>query len=154
MGATWDGEGVNFALLSEQAERVELCLFDPKAGVRPNGYRCAGAPIRFGTSISRRPVPACFTVVGCTGPYDPKKGLRFNPNRLLLDPYAKQIVGSIKWSDALFGYRVGAPREDLTADRRDSAAGIPRCRVIDSVLMGRRPPAAYSGTTRSFMNST
>ena len=110
--------------------------------------------IRFGTAISRRPVPACFTVVGCTGPYDPKKGLRFNPNKLLLDPCAKQIVGSIKWSDALFGYRVGAPREDLTADRRDSAAGIPRCRVIDSVLMGRRPPAAYSGTTRSFMNST
>src|SRR6266446_8090064 len=68
MGATWDGEGVNFALFSEHAERVELCLLTPKAGVRPNGYRCAGGRIRSGTAISRRPGPASSTVIGCTGP--------------------------------------------------------------------------------------
>jgi isoamylase len=150
MGATWGGEGVNFALLSEQSERVELCLFDPKG--RHETERDIDA-LAHGWRTDR-PGPACSTVIGCTGPTIRKKVCASTQNKLLLDPYAKQIVGSIKWSDALFGYRVGAPREDFTADRRDSAAGMPRCRVIDSFLMVRRPPAAYSGTTRSFMNST
>jgi isoamylase len=132
MGATWDGEGVNFALLSEQAERVELCLFDPKS--RRETERI---PMRWRTDQVWHfylPEARAALRLGVYGPYDPKKGLRFNPNKLLLDPCAKQIVGSIKWSDALFGYRVGAPREDLTADRRDSAAGMPRCRVIDTAF--------------------
>ena len=76
------------------------------------------------------------------GPYDPKKGLRFNPHKLLLDPYAKQIVGPLRWSDALFGYRISGLREDLTPDRRDSAPGMPKCRVIDTAFSwgDDRPP--------------
>jgi len=76
------------------------------------------------------------------GPYDPKRGLRFNSQKLLLDPYAKHIVGTIRWSDALFGYRVGAAREDLALDRRDSAPGMPKCQVIDTAFSwgDDRPP--------------
>ena len=65
------------------------------------------------------------------GPYDPARGHRFNPNKLLLEPYAKDIVGKIKWSDAHFGYRIGHRNTDLSFDRRDNAAGMPKCRVID-----------------------
>jgi isoamylase len=65
------------------------------------------------------------------GPYAPEEGHRFNPNKLLLDPYAKTLVGPLKWHDALFGYRLGSAREDLSFDRRDSAFAMPKCRVID-----------------------
>ena len=65
------------------------------------------------------------------GPYDPAHGHRFNPNKLLIEPYAKDIVGQLRWSDAHFGYRIGHRNEDLSFDRRDNAAGMPKCRVID-----------------------
>ncbi len=76
------------------------------------------------------------------GPYEPRNGMRFNPNKLLLDPYAKQLIGQVTWSDALFGYRIGSTREDLIMDRRDSAAGLPKCRVIDTAFSwgDDRPP--------------
>jgi isoamylase len=134
LGATWDGEGVNFALFSEHAERVELCLFDPKGRRETERISMRWRTDQVFHCYLPEARPGLLYGYRVHGPYDPKKGLRFNPNKLLLDPYAKQIVGSIKWSDALFGYRVGAPREDLTADRRDSAAGMPRCRVIDTAF--------------------
>jgi isoamylase len=142
LGAIWDGEGVNFALFSEHAERVELCLFDPK------GRReIDRVPMRWQTDqiwhcYLPEARPAWLYGYRVYGPYEPKKGLRFNPHKLLLDPYAYHIVGSVKWSDALFGYRVGNPREDLTIDRRDSAPAMPRCRVIDGAFSwaGDRPP--------------
>ena len=134
MGATWDGEGVNFALFSEHAERVELCLFDPKGRRETERISMRWRTDQVWHCYLPEARPGLLYGYRVHGPYDPKKGLRFNPNKLLLDPYTKQIVGSIKWSDALFGYRVGAPREDLTADRRDSAAGMPRCRVIDTAF--------------------
>jgi isoamylase len=76
------------------------------------------------------------------GPYDAKKGSRFNHHKLLLDPYARHIVGTVEWCDALFGYRIGSSREDLAIDRRDSAAAMPKCRVIDSAFSWAddRPP--------------
>jgi glycogen operon protein len=76
------------------------------------------------------------------GPYKPKEGHRFNPNKLLLDPYAKDIVGSIRWSDAHYGYAVGHPEEDLSFDERDSAPGMPKCQVIDGAFNwgDDRPP--------------
>ncbi len=130
-GATWDGEGVNFALFSEHAERVELCLFDPvsldevqRIHVREQTdlvWHCYLPEARPGLLYGYR----------VYGPYDPNRGHRFNPHKLLLDPYAHDIVGAIRWSDAHFGYRVGHPNEDLSLDRRDNAHGMPKCRVAD-----------------------
>jgi isoamylase len=132
LGATWDGNGVNFALYADKATGVELCLFksttDEKEfvklkmnershqvwhiyipGLKPGqlyGYRVHGA-------------------------YEPNNGQRFNPHKLLLDPYAKAIAGKIEWSDSLFGYEVGSEEEDLSLSEQDSAAFLPKCVVID-----------------------
>ncbi|HUO24018.1 MAG TPA: glycogen debranching protein GlgX [Candidatus Aquilonibacter sp.] len=140
LGANWDGEGVNFALFSEHAEKVELCLFD-KTGRRElerinvmeqtdQVWHCYLPEARPGLLYGYR----------VHGPYEPAKGLRFNHHKLLLDPYAKRIVGDLKWSDAHFGYRVGHRLEDLSFDRRDSAPGMLRSMVID--------PAFTWGTDR------
>ncbi|WP_303904314.1 glycogen debranching protein GlgX [Thiohalomonas denitrificans] len=134
LGATWDGEGVNFALFSEHAEKVQLCLFDPK-GRREiqrvdlpwqtdQVWHCYLPEVRPGQLYGYR----------VHGPYDPASGHRFNPHKLLIDPYVKDLVGSLRWSDALFGYRIGHPEEDLTPDSRDSSAGMLKCRVIDTAF--------------------
>jgi isoamylase len=142
LGSTWDGEGVNFALYSEHAEKVELCMFD-EAGRR---------------EVSRIALPEQTDMVWhgylpevrpgqlygyrVFGPYAPERGHRFNHHKLLLDPYGKQIQGAIRWSDSHFGYRVGHRHEDLSFDRRDDAAGMPKNRVIDSAFTWGtdRPP--------------
>lgn len=132
LGSTWDGEGVNFALYSEHAEKVELCLFDD------TGKR----------EIGRVPLPEQTDMVWhgylpqvrpgqvdgyrVHGPYAPEQGHRFNPHKLLLDPYGKQIQGSIRWSDSQFGYRVGHKLQDASFDRRDDAVGMLKNRVIFS----------------------
>jgi isoamylase len=134
LGATWDGEGVNFALFSEHAQAVEVCLFDTR------GRReIARAKVKWQTDqvwhcYLPEARPGLLYGYRVYGPYDPRKGMRFNANKLVLDPYAKDIGGTIKWSDALFGYRVGSPREDLAMDRRDSAPGMPKARVIDGAF--------------------
>jgi isoamylase len=131
LGATWDGRGVNFALFSANATKIELCLFDA-AGVR---------------EIARFALPECTdevwhgylpdarpgTLYGyrVDGPYEPAHGHRFNAHKLLLDPYAKSLHGSFRWSDAHFGYRIDSARQDLSFDRRDNARGMPKCRVVD-----------------------
>jgi isoamylase len=142
LGATWDGKGVNFALFSGHAEKVELCLFDR------NGSREIGRltlpeytdEVWHGYVPDAR--PGLLYGYRVSGPYDPPRGHRFNPNKLLLDPYAKALSGQLRWSDALFGYRVGSPRADLSFDRRDSAHYMPRCRVVDSAFTWGedRPP--------------
>ncbi len=134
LGATWDGYGVNFALYSENAQRVELCLFDPKGrreieriDVRERTdfiWHCYLPDARPGLLYGYR----------VHGPYAPDRGLRFNPHKLLLDPYARMLVGQIRWSDAQFGYRIGSRREDLTLDTRDSAPGMPKCQVVDEAF--------------------
>jgi glycogen operon protein len=131
LGATWDGEGVNFALFSEHAEKVELCVFDPSG--RRESARIA---MRWQTDLIwhcylPEARPGLLYGYRVYGPYDPLQGKRFNGQKLLLDPYAKFIQGSIRWHDALFGYRIGAKREDLALDRRDSAPMMPKCKVID-----------------------
>src|SRR5689334_4552124 len=144
LGASWDGEGVNFALFSERADRVDLCLFDSRT--RRETERI---PVRWQTNqvwhcYLPEARPGLLYGYRVYGPYDPRRGLRFNHNKLLLDPYAKHIEGGIKWSDALFGYRVGGAREDLTMDRRDDAPGMPKCRVVDTAFTwgDDRPPRA------------
>ncbi|MFZ1545532.1 MAG: glycogen debranching enzyme GlgX, partial [Candidatus Nitrotoga sp.] len=133
-GATWDGEGVNFSIFSENAQRVELCLFDPSGRHEIQRielsertdliWHCYLPGVRPGQLYGYR----------MHGPYDPERGHRFNPNKLLIEPYAKDIIGSFRWNDAHFGYKIGHRREDLSFDRRDNANQMPRCRVIDSAF--------------------
>ncbi len=132
LGTTWDGAGVNFALFSENATGVELCLFDG-----PDGNReVARIPMTEQTDqvwhIYLPEIrPGQLYGYRVHGPYAPMDGHRFNPSKLLLDPYAKAIAGTIHWSDTLFGYTIGHPDADLSRDDRDSARGLPKCVVID-----------------------
>ena len=144
LGANWDGEGVNFALFSERADRVELCLFDSRTRRETERIAMRWQTNQVWHCYLPEARPGLLYGYRVHGPYDPKQGLRFNPHKLLLDPYAKQIDGGIKWSDALFGYRVGGAREDLTMDRRDDAPGMPKCRVVDTAFTWGedRPPRA------------
>ncbi|HET6850035.1 MAG TPA: glycogen debranching protein GlgX [Gaiellales bacterium] len=141
LGATWDGEGTNFSIFSEHATGVELCLFDESGQERRIElvertdliWHAYLPDVRPGQLYGYR----------LQGPYEPDEGHRFNPNKLVLDPYAKAVNGDIEWNDALFGYRVGDPDADLTFDERDSAPYMPKCSVIDpSFTWGDdRPPA-------------
>jgi glycogen operon protein len=143
LGATWDGVGVNFALFSEHATRVELCLFDsPAAAVERerialpeytdmvwHGYLPDVRPgQRYGYRVH--------------GPYAPDAGHRFNPNKVVLDPYAKAIGRNLRWCDELFGYTVGDAAEDLSLDARDNAAVAPLGAVVDPAFTwgDDRPP--------------
>ena len=134
LGATWNGLGTNFAVFSANAERVELCLFEP------TGRR----------EIARLDLPECTDEIWhgylpntrtgliygyrAHGPYQPQDGHRFNPHKLLLDPYARRLAGTLRWTDALFGYRINSPRADLSQDRRDSAPSMPKAVVTDDVF--------------------
>jgi isoamylase len=139
-GATWDGEGVNFAIFSELAEKVELCLFDQNGRQETHRVVLPEHTDQVWHGYLPEARPGLLYGYRVYGPYDPAKGYRFNPNKLLLDPYAKQILGTLRWSDAHFGYRIGHRQEDLSFDRRDSASGMPKSRVID--------PAFTWGTDR------
>src|SRR5580693_2865006 len=134
LGATWDGEGVNFALYSEHAEKVELCLFDNSGKREIQRIPLAEQTDMVWHSYLPEVRPGQLYGYRVFGPYAPEKGHRFNHHKLLLDPYGKQIQGSIRWSDSHFGYRVGSKQEDLSFDRRDDAAGMPKNRVIDSAF--------------------
>jgi glycogen operon protein len=130
-GATWDGEGVNFALFSEHAERVELCLFDPTGRLEMQRI-----PLREQTDLVwhcylPEARPGLLYGYRVHGPYAPPSGHRFNPHKLLLDPYARDIVGPLVWTDAHFGYPVDQAGNDLIPDSRDNASQMPKCRVTD-----------------------
>ena len=142
LGATWDGEGVNFALFSEHAERVELCLFDPKGKRQVDCVELREQTDQVWHCYLPDARPGLHYGYRIHGPYDPQQGFRFNARKLLLDPYAKSIVGTLRWSDAHFGYRLGGKREDLTPDDRDNAFGMPKCQVVDSAFSwgDDRPP--------------
>jgi len=139
LGATWDGSGTNFALFTRHATLVELCLFDDEGN----------------EEIARIPLPEHTHEVWhgylpdvrigqlygfrVHGPYAPEDGHRFNPNKLLLDPYAKALVGEIVWDDALFGYQVGHPDADLSFSESDSAPFMPKCQVVDTAFTWNEP---------------
>src|SRR5690348_5237415 len=138
LGASWDGRGTNFAVFSANATKVEVCIFDDD-GDRElqrvalpeytdqvwHGYL---PHIRPGTPYGYR----------VHGPYDAEAGHRFNPNKLLLDPYALAHTGQLKWDPAVFGYQLET-EDDLTFDERDSAPFVPKCVIVD-------PDFAWTGT--------
>ena len=131
LGATWDGEGVNFALFSENAQKVELCLYDGSGNKEVQRIEISERTDQVWHAYLPEARPGLLYGYRAYGPYEPTRGLRFNPHKLLLDPYAKLIHGEVRWSDALFGYRIGHQKEDLSLDRRDSASGMPKAVVID-----------------------
>lgn len=142
LGATWDGEGVNFALFSENATGVELCLFDdPRAKQESHRIRLEERTDQIWHVYIPGLWPGQHYGYRVQGPYEPAEGHRFNPNKLLIDPYAKSIAGLIEWSDAMFGYPIGHPDADLAFDERDNAGNVPKCVVIDSAFTwgGDRP---------------
>jgi isoamylase len=131
LGATWDGEGVNFALFSEHAEKVELCLFDSSGRREIHCITLNEQTDQVWHCYLPEARPGLLYGYRVHGPYDPSHGQRFNHHKLLLDPYAKQVKNDLKWSDSHFGYRIGHAKEDLSFDRRDSAPGMLKGIVID-----------------------
>ena len=132
LGATWLGNGVNFAIFSENATSVDLCLFDnidaPQENIRiPMTEQTDQVWHVFLPDVR----PGQLYGFRVYGPYDPERGMRFNSSKLLIDPYAKAIAGQVNWADEMFGYVVGGAGEDLTRDFRDDAWGIPKAAVID-----------------------
>lgn len=141
LGATWDGLGVNFALFSAHATRVELCLFDPQGKQEVERIELPEYSDEIWHGYLPDAHPGQIYGYRVHGPYEPDAGQRFNPNKLLIDPYARQLVGSLKWSEALFGYTIGSADADLSFDKRDSAACVPKCKVIDPAFTwGERQP--------------
>ncbi|WP_406856296.1 glycogen debranching protein GlgX [Alsobacter sp. KACC 23698] len=142
LGATWDGTGVNFALFSAHATAVDLCLFDATGRREARRIRMPSRTDQVFHVYVQGLRPGQLYGYRVYGRYDPQAGHRFNPHKLLLDPYARLLSGRIRWHDALFGYRAGAHRGDLTMDRRDSAPMMPKCVVEDpaSTWGDDRPP--------------
>ncbi|HJT99287.1 MAG TPA: glycogen debranching protein GlgX, partial [Rhodanobacteraceae bacterium] len=142
LGSHWDGLGVNFALFSAHATKVELCLFDARGRREVSRIALPAYTDEVWHGYLPNARPGLVYGYRVHGPYDPEAGHRFNPYKLLLDPYARKLVGTLRWVDALFGYRVGSARADLTMDRRDSAAAMPKAVVVDeSFNWGEdRPP--------------
>ncbi|HEX2844841.1 MAG TPA: alpha-amylase family glycosyl hydrolase, partial [Candidatus Limnocylindria bacterium] len=133
LGATWDGSGVNFAIFSENAESVDLCLFEADGTEQRIRmveqtdlvWHCYLPDVRPGQRYGYR----------MHGPYEPRSGHRFNPAKLLIDPYAKRIDGEVAWDDSLFGYRIGAEEDDLEPDERDSAPFVPKGVVVNEAFV-------------------
>ena len=148
-GATWDGEGVNFALFSEHGEKVELCLFDARGRHEIQRIELKEQTDRVWHCYLPGARPGLLYGYRVHGPYQPEHGHRFNANKLLLDPYAKAAEGKLRWCDAHYGYKIGAPRVDLSFDWRDNAAAMPKCRVIDPAFDwegDRRPATPWTDT--------
>jgi isoamylase len=143
LGATWDGRGVNFALYSRNATRVELCLFDAASGV----YETARITMPEQTNETWHVyiphlTPGQLYGYRVHGPYAPERGLRFNAHKLLVDPYAKALAGELRSDPAVHGYVVGSHDADLSFDTRDSAPYVPKAVVVDTTFPweGDRPP--------------
>jgi isoamylase len=135
LGATWDGEGVNFALFSENATAVDLCLFDrPDQEKETHLIRVEERTNQVWHVFLPEVRPGQLYGYRVYGPYDPSVGHRFNPNKLLIDPYAKALHGSLQWSDAMFGYRIGDSEADLSFDERNNAVNVPKSVVIEQAF--------------------
>ncbi|WP_033411617.1 glycogen debranching protein GlgX [Segetibacter koreensis] len=143
LGATWDGNGVNFALYADNATGIELCLFDSnESGEETAKIELTERTHQIWHVYVPDLKPGQLYGYRVHGPYDPQNGHRFNPFKLLIDPYAKAIAGTIEWHDSLFGYILGANDADLTFNRINSAQFVPKCVVIDPNFdwEGDKPP--------------
>jgi isoamylase len=143
LGATWTGVGVNFALFSAHATKVELCLFDtPDASVERMRISLPEQTDMVWHGFLPDARPNQLYGYRVHGPYEPQSGHRFNPHKVVMDPYAKSVARTVRWDDRMFGYTVGHPEEDLSLDARDSAALAPLAAVVDPAFTwgDDRPP--------------
>jgi glycogen operon protein len=143
LGATWDGAGVNFALFSEHATKVDLCLFDSAdAATEAHCIRLPEQSDQVFHAYLPDVLPEQLYGYRVHGPYEPDRGQRFNPHKVVLDPYAKAIGRTLRWDDSLFGYKLGDKKADLSLDERDSAPFAPLASVIDTAFTwgDDRPP--------------
>lgn len=131
LGSTCDEQGVNFALFSEHAEKVELCLFDEEGKNEIQRIELQEKTDQVWHGYLPDARSGLLYGYRVHGPYEPDEGHRFNAYKLLLDPYAKEIHGDLIWSDAHFGYQVGSKREDLSFNRQDNADKMPKSRVVN-----------------------
>ncbi len=133
LGANWDGHGVNFALFSAHATRVELCLFDAATGREAERFE-----LKLSGQVWHAYLPGCGPgaryAYRVDGPYEPQQGHRFNPNKLLLDPYARQISGNLSWDDSVYGFDFDDRGQDPGFDSSDSAEFVPRSVVVDDTF--------------------
>ena len=135
LGATWDGHGINFALYADNATDVELCLFATSDDeVESVKIKLVERTHHVWHAYFPELRPGQLYGYRVHGPYDPENGHRFNPSKLLIDPYTKAIAGTIDWNDSLFGYELGNPNEDLSLNETDSSAFLPKCVVVDSAF--------------------
>src|SRR5262245_25244373 len=143
LGATWDGAGVNFALFAEHATKVELCLFDsPDAGKEAQRIALPEQTDQVWHVYLPDVMPEQLYGYRVHGPYAPAEGHRFNPNTVVLDPYARPVGRPLRCDDSLFGYKIGDPQADLSFDERDNAAFAPLGSVVDPAFTwgDDRPP--------------
>jgi glycogen operon protein len=129
-GANWDGEGVNFALFSAHATKVEVCLFDPDGREELERIELPEYTNQIFHGYVEGVGPGQVYGYRVHGPYEPTQGHRFNPNKLVLDPYARAHTGDLEWNPAIFGYQMESG-DDTTYDERDSAPFMPKCVVVD-----------------------
>jgi isoamylase len=149
LGATWDGRGTNFALFSANATKVELCLFDREGKRETERVTLPERTEDVWHGYLSHVSPGQLYGYRVHGPYEPNHGHRFNANKLLIDPYSKQLGGTFAWSDAHFGYRTGNKQEDLSFDRRDNARNMYKSVVVDVAhtwAHERRPQVAWEDT--------
>ncbi|HEY1997553.1 glycogen debranching protein GlgX [Paraburkholderia sp.] len=139
LGATWNGVGVNFALFSAHASKVELCLFDETGTEEIERIELPEYTDEVWHVFVPDLKPGAIYGYRVHGPYAPEEGHRFNPNKLLLDPYAKAHIGELKWAPEIFGYTLDHEDGDLSFDERDSAPFVPRCKVVDTTFSWTHP---------------
>jgi len=154
LGATWDGLGVNFALFSAHATKVELCLFDAAGKVELERIELPEYTDEIWHGYLPDAHPGQIYGYRVHGPYEPDAGHRFNPNKLLIDPYAKQLVGELLWSESLFGYTIGHQDADLSFDTRDSAPYVPKSKIIDPAFTWGRDRPVQTPWDRTILYET
>ena len=138
-GAHFTGEGINFAVFSANATAIEVCLYDESGTQEIARFALPEYTDEIWHGHVRGLKPGQRYGYRAHGPYQPELGHRFNPNKLLLDPYARAYAGELRWGDELFGYTVGHPDADLSFDERDSAPFMPKCVVVESKFEWRQP---------------
>ncbi|MFH0300357.1 glycogen debranching protein GlgX [Bradyrhizobium sp. 31Argb] len=149
LGATWDGLGVNFALFSAHATKVELCLFDDAGQTEVERIELPEYTDEVWHGYLPTARPGLVYAYRVHGPYEPDAGHRFNPNKLVIDPYARQLVGQLQWGPELFGYKIGDPDNDKSFDDRDNVHLVQKCRVIDPAFTwgrDRKPATPWERT--------
>ncbi len=138
LGATWTGNGTNFALFSANAEAVELCLFDSEGKQETARIPLPEYTDQVWHGFLPEVTPGQLYGYRVHGPYEPSAGHRFNPNKLLVDPYAKALSGDVVWHRNNYAFRLEHPRGDLSFNRQDNARTMPKCVVVD-IPAQRRP---------------